>query len=72
MKGNICPICEKSLAGTDPSEWPQWPFCSQRCKTIDLGRWLGGVYRVEAGPIDPDEEPPNSAAPSAVQDREEA
>jgi hypothetical protein len=23
------------------------PFCSKRCRDIDLGRWLRGVYRVE-------------------------
>jgi endogenous inhibitor of DNA gyrase (YacG/DUF329 family) len=25
---------------------PQFPFCSSRCRTIDLGRWLGEKYRV--------------------------
>ncbi len=30
------------------------PFCSERCKMVDLGRWLSGDYRVpaEAGPED--------------------
>jgi endogenous inhibitor of DNA gyrase (YacG/DUF329 family) len=28
---------------------PAWqPFCSQRCKMADLGRWLGEEYRVPA------------------------
>lgn len=35
-----CPICQK------PSVAEHRPFCSARCKTIDLGRWLGGGYRV--------------------------
>ncbi len=26
------------------------PFCSERCRMADLGRWLGGGYRVAAGP----------------------
>lgn len=26
------------------SDWPQFPFCSKRCKLIDLGRWLGEEY----------------------------
>jgi endogenous inhibitor of DNA gyrase (YacG/DUF329 family) len=32
----------------------QRPFCSARCRNIDLGRWLRGVYRVETeeGPED--------------------
>jgi endogenous inhibitor of DNA gyrase (YacG/DUF329 family) len=30
------------------TEWPYFPFCSERCKTIDLGRWLGETYRIPA------------------------
>ena len=28
---------------------PSWPFCSERCRLLDLGRWLGEDYRI-AGP----------------------
>ncbi|MDR3677456.1 MAG: DNA gyrase inhibitor YacG [Acidobacteriota bacterium] len=47
-----CPICKQSV------EWegnPSRPFCSERCKMIDLDNWLEGRYRVPA-PLDPDEE----------------
>ena len=27
-------------------EYPDYPFCGKRCKTIDLGRWLSEDYRV--------------------------
>jgi endogenous inhibitor of DNA gyrase (YacG/DUF329 family) len=27
------------------------PFCSERCKLIDLGRWLGDEYRVPGEPV---------------------
>jgi len=37
-----CPICGK------PSVEKFRPFCSRRCADIDLGRWLGGRYRVAA------------------------
>lgn len=40
-----CPICDRPM-DQGPSEWPDWPFCSPRCKLIDLGRWLGEDYRV--------------------------
>jgi endogenous inhibitor of DNA gyrase (YacG/DUF329 family) len=30
------------------AEWAFFPFCSRRCKTIDLGRWLGETYRLPA------------------------
>ena len=35
-----CPICGK------PVEEAFRPFCSRRCKDVDLGRWLGGDYRI--------------------------
>jgi endogenous inhibitor of DNA gyrase (YacG/DUF329 family) len=35
-----CPICGK------PAQPKHRPFCSARCATIDLGRWLDGRYRV--------------------------
>jgi endogenous inhibitor of DNA gyrase (YacG/DUF329 family) len=34
------------MHGQGLAEWPQFPFCSQRCRLIDLGRWLGEEYRV--------------------------
>lgn len=43
-----CPICGK------PIDKAYRPFCSVRCKTIDLGRWLGGDYRLETNEV-PDE-----------------
>jgi uncharacterized protein len=51
-----CPICNKALASSAPSasasngQQPStYPFCSPRCKLVDLGNWLGGRY-VIAGP----------------------
>ncbi|HEY0714859.1 MAG TPA: DNA gyrase inhibitor YacG [Polyangia bacterium] len=42
-KAPPCPICKRTL----PTEGdvPR-PFCSQRCRTIDLGGWLSGAYRL--------------------------
>ena len=36
-----CPICD---APVDPQKTPAMPFCSERCRRIDLGRWLGEDY----------------------------
>jgi hypothetical protein len=42
-----CPICRKAVApGEDGARPPFGPFCSERCKTIDLGAWLDGRYRI--------------------------
>jgi endogenous inhibitor of DNA gyrase (YacG/DUF329 family) len=36
------------MEGQSPAQWPEFPFCSRRCKTIDLGRWLSEDYRIVA------------------------
>ncbi len=41
-----CPICDRAMHGQSTAEWPQFPFCSERCRLIDLGRWLGEDYRI--------------------------
>ena len=40
-----CPICEEPMPAS-AIEYPDFPFCSKRCRVIDLGRWLGEDYRV--------------------------
>jgi endogenous inhibitor of DNA gyrase (YacG/DUF329 family) len=50
-----CPICEREFDPTGPTAAK--PFCSERCKLVDLGRWLGEGYGLPAAPeVDPDEE----------------
>jgi endogenous inhibitor of DNA gyrase (YacG/DUF329 family) len=43
------------MALQDRAAWPSFPFCSQRCRLIDLGRWLGENYHVPAEATDADE-----------------
>jgi hypothetical protein len=52
-----CPICAKQF---DPNEARAMPFCSERCRQIDLGRWLREAYSV---PIEshPKEESENAS-----------
>jgi uncharacterized protein len=40
----ICPICKKK---TTWEENPWRPFCSERCKLTDLGKWVFGDYKIE-------------------------
>ena len=39
-----CPICHKETTWKDN---PFRPFCSERCKMLDLGNWAGGDYRIK-------------------------
>jgi endogenous inhibitor of DNA gyrase (YacG/DUF329 family) len=46
------------------------PFCSERCKMADLGRWLGGDYRI-AGPAVPAAADEDTGGEAAAADRED-
>jgi len=39
-----CPICKKKEAVRKAN--PSLPFCSERCKMVDLGKWLDGKYTI--------------------------
>jgi endogenous inhibitor of DNA gyrase (YacG/DUF329 family) len=43
-----CPICKKDVKPGDPD----FPFCSERCRVIDLGNWASGKY-VISSPANP-------------------
>ncbi len=43
----FCPICR---AETPWQDNPSRPFCSERCKLIDLGQWASEVYRIPDKP----------------------
>lgn len=45
-----CPQCGKPVPWS--AESPYRPFCSARCKGIDLGAWASEAYRVPASPPD--------------------
>lgn len=39
-----CPTCRAEVASRDP----EFPFCSERCRLIDLGKWASGAYRISS------------------------
>ena len=46
-----CPICRKEVDISSPFV----PFCSERCKLIDLGNWASGKYVIPGSPVLPEE-----------------
>ena len=46
-----CPICKKAVKSSDA----EFPFCSDRCRTIDLGKWASGTYVVKSQVTDAEE-----------------
>ncbi|MCS6900647.1 MAG: DNA gyrase inhibitor YacG [Myxococcales bacterium] len=49
-----CPICQGPLPPEKPASFP---FCSPRCRTIDLARWLDGDYRIPSELVEPEPTP---------------
>lgn len=48
-----CRACRGPIV--DGHENPDFPFCSRRCRLVDLGAWFGEEYRIP-GPPAPEEE----------------
>jgi len=39
-----CPTCKKAVKRNGP----EFPFCSERCRLIDLGKWASGAYVISS------------------------
>ena len=53
MKSVPCPRCGALAEYSPQNKWR--PFCSERCRVIDLGNWAAEGYRLPAEPGEPDE-----------------
>jgi uncharacterized protein len=58
-----CPVCRS------PAEAAYRPFCSARCRDIDLSRWLSGGYAIPGGHAAADEDGEDRAARSSTPER---
>jgi len=61
-----CPICGKAFEVEKLGDLPSFPFCTARCRLVDLGRWIDGAYAIP-GPNQP--EP--TQVPQAEEDEDE-
>ena len=48
-KTHHCPICQKKIDLGQGETESHFPFCSQRCRLVDLGKWFSGEYAI---PVD--------------------
>jgi uncharacterized protein len=53
-----CSICQREF---QPEDSPAMPFCSERCRLVDLGRWMDERYGLAVDPEDEGQEPPMDA-----------
>lgn len=56
-----CPTCKTAIGASADTRWR--PFCSQRCKQVDLGAWLNESYRIPAVEQDDADDPPPGEGP---------
>ncbi|MDB4939167.1 MAG: hypothetical protein JWP87_6139 [Labilithrix sp.] len=61
---SICPICGSEVAPRSANK--AFPFCTARCKSIDLGKWLNEEYRVPATPDEAGEGDESEDAPAVA------
>lgn len=62
-----CPTCEKPF---DPTNSVAMPFCSPRCRQIDLGRWLDEMHRLPWEPEDEADSPDHKSARKSLLDED--
>jgi endogenous inhibitor of DNA gyrase (YacG/DUF329 family) len=61
-----CPTCKRRVRvlQEDPAKLPRcFPFCSERCKLIDLGAWLDAGYRIPSKPDEESDHPAETRPP---------
>jgi endogenous inhibitor of DNA gyrase (YacG/DUF329 family) len=50
VKSLRCPTCRTVVDAKDE----HFPFCSDRCRLIDLGKWASGGYKISSPILDPE------------------
>jgi uncharacterized protein len=68
QKALRCPTCRTLVTAGEEN----FPFCSDRCRLIDLGKWASGAYRISSPILDPEviEDIDNAALNRARQSQE--
>lgn len=61
MCGKVIPSASTTSDGKKRINAPFFPFCSERCRMLDLGAWLDGRYTL---PAEPDKQTESSEEPS--------
>lgn len=47
-----CPTCQRPVEWTAAAKWR--PFCSERCRLIDLGEWINEKHAIPGEPVSPE------------------
>lgn len=59
LKKGRCPRCGETFEYVRVADYKPFPFCSSRCRDIDLGKWMSGAYAIPGAPISDEEQLPD-------------
>jgi uncharacterized protein len=59
MRSVPCPTCNRPVEWSEKSPWR--PFCSERCKLIDLGAWANGQRSIPGDEVETEDRPKHQA-----------
>ncbi|MCP4592011.1 MAG: DNA gyrase inhibitor YacG [bacterium] len=65
MPTYTCPTCHKDVHVAKPDQLASRPFCTTRCRLIDLGKWLNEEYRISE-PLESTSTPPDEPSDSGA------
>ena len=66
---NKCLVCHRTIEAPPQGkseEVKYFPFCSRRCRLVDLGAWLDGTYRIEADMISQELDEPSQTLQNRI------
>jgi endogenous inhibitor of DNA gyrase (YacG/DUF329 family) len=56
-----CPTCKRAIIWSE--EYPWRPFCSERCRLVDLGAWLANAHAIPGEPVEATAHDPRTGEP---------
>jgi endogenous inhibitor of DNA gyrase (YacG/DUF329 family) len=61
VKSVPCPTCKRAIIWSE--QYPWRPFCSERCRLVDLGAWLANAHAIPGEPVDETVREPGAEEP---------
>jgi uncharacterized protein len=63
VKSVPCPTCKRAIVWSE--DYPWRPFCSERCRLVDLGAWLSNAHAIAGEPVDETASDPRDGEPGS-------
>ena len=60
-----CPQCGREMQYEKISDIPDFPFCSKRCRMVDLDKWFDEDYKISEDLVDKEHDGDKTSGPSS-------